>query len=110
MLTERASEIVLAGTVLFICLAGPYSAKAQGEDDQKAIKAGVFINDRPASPKKTPSTSRYKACSKSLNTAIATPPPGTTFVQLGVTIWRFRRSTAADKTKELVEDEEGEPT
>ena len=110
MLTKRASEIVLAGIVLLLCLAGPYTAKAQDEDESKAIKAEVFIKDRPAAPKKTRSTARYKTGSKSPNAANAAPPPGTTFVQVGVTFWRFRRSTAGDKTKELVEEEEGGPT
>jgi hypothetical protein len=110
MLTKRASEIVLAGMVLLLCLAGPYTVKAQDEDDSKAIKAELFIKDRPAAPKKSTSTAKYKAGSKSSTTANATPPPGTTFVQLGVTFWRFRRSTAGDKTKELVEEEEGSPT
>jgi len=30
-----------------------------------------------------------------------------TFAQVGVTFWRLRKSTVADKTKELIEDEEG---
>src|SRR3979490_1304530 len=110
MLTKRPSEIVLAGIVLLLCLAGPYTVKAQDEDNSKAIKADVFIRDRPASPKKTRSTARYKTGSKSSEPANAAPPPGTSFVQLGVTFWRFRRSTAGDKTKELVEEEEGGPT
>jgi hypothetical protein len=29
------------------------------------------------------------------------------FAQVGVTLWRFRPSTSGDKTKELVEEEEG---
>lgn len=110
MSTKRASQMILAGIVLLLCLAGPYAAKAQDEDDSKAIKAEVFIKDRPAAPKKSPSTAKYKAGSKSPNSADATPPPGTTFAQLGVTFWRFRRSAAGDKTKELVEEEEGGPT
>jgi hypothetical protein len=110
MLTKRASEIALAGIVLLLCLAGPYPVKAQDEDDSKAIKAELFIKDRPAAPKKSTSNARYKAGSKSSNAANAVPPPGTTFVQVGVTFWRFRRSTTGDKTKELVEEEEGGPT
>lgn len=108
MLTKRA---FLAIIVPVLCLAGPFAARAQDEDNSKAIKAEVFIKNRPVTPKKPPSTARYKPASKSTNTAnAATPPPGTTFAQLGVTFWRFRRSMAGDKTKELVEEEEGEPT
>ncbi len=38
-----------------------------------------------------------------------TPTAGATLAEVGITIWRFRPSTASDKTKELVE-EEGVPT
>src|ERR1700687_2238391 len=109
MLTKSVSEIVLAGTVLLLCLVAPYPAKAQGEDDSKAIKAEVFIRDRRAAPRKSPSTAKYKPGSKSTNAADAAPPPGTVFAQVGITFWRFRRSAAGDKTKELVEEEEGGP-
>ena len=51
---------------------------------------------------------RYRPAPKSTSNANgATPPPGTTFAQMGVTFWRLRKSTVADKTKELIEDEEG---
>ena len=109
MLTKRAAKIVLSGLVLLLCLAGPYAVRAQDEDDSKAIKAEQFIRERPAAPKKTPFSAKYKTGPKSPNAANATPPPGTTFVQVGVTFWRFRRSTAADRTKELVEEDEGGP-
>ncbi len=110
MLTKRAPEIILAGVVLVLCLAAPYTAKAQDGDESKAIKAEQFIKERPAAPKRTPSTAKYKPGAKSPNEANATPPPGTTFMQVGVTFWRFRRSTAGDKTKELVEEEDGGPS
>ena len=102
MLTSR----VLALPALFICLAGASAVVAQDEDASKAIKAEEFIKERPASAKRTPA--RYKPASKSTSNAnAATPPPGTTFAQMGVTFWRLRKSTVADKTKELIEDEEG---
>ena len=110
MLTKSASKIVLTAIVLFLCLAGPHATRAQDEDSSKAIKAEVFIKDRPASQRRSASTARYKPASKSSSTSAATPPPGTAFAQVGVTFWRFRPSMAADKTKELVEDEEGAPT
>src|SRR5438128_4614291 len=99
MLTNR----VLVLLALFTCLAGASAVVAQDEDASKAIKAEEFIKERPASAKRTPA--RYKPASKS--TSNATPPPGTTFAQVGVTFWRLRKSTVADKTKELIEDEEG---
>ncbi len=100
MLTNR----VLVLLALFTCLAGASAVVAQDEDASKAIKAEEFIKERPASAKRTPA--RYKPASKSTGNA-ATPPPGTTFAQMGVTFWRLRKSTVADKTKELIEDEEG---
>src|SRR5437879_3864013 len=104
MLITRVSGTGLALIVLFLGLACPSAAMAQDEDESKAIKAEVFIKERPAPAKRTPA--RYKPVSKSTSNA-ATPPPGTTFAQMGVTFWRLRKSTVADKTKELIEDEEG---
>jgi hypothetical protein len=108
MLTRRVSEILLVASVLLLFLSAPHAAKAQDEDESKAIKAEVFIKNRPATPRKSPA--RYKPAAKSSAASADTPPPGTTFVQMGVTFWRFRRSTVADKTKELVEEEESGPT
>ena len=85
-------------------------AHAQEEDDSKAIKAEVFIKERPASAKRNRSTGKYRPSAKLANDIQSTPPPGTSFVQVGVTFWRFRPSTAADKTKELVEEEASGPT
>ena len=42
MLSKRLSEIVLAGIVLLLCVVAPCPAKAQDEDDSKAIKAEVI--------------------------------------------------------------------
>lgn len=113
MLIRITLEKVMALVVWFLCLAIPYTVVAQDEDASKAIKAEVFIKQRPttATPKKVFSAARYRPASRPSNTSnVAAPPAGTTLAQLGVTFWRFRPSTAADKTKELVEEEEGEPT
>lgn len=112
MLIKITLEKVLAVVVLFLCLAIPYTVVAQDEDASKSIKAEVFIKQRPATatPKKKPSTARYRPASRPSNAPnAAAPAAGTTLAQLGVTFWRFRPSTAADQTKELIE-EEGEPT
>jgi hypothetical protein len=96
--------------VMFLCLV-PCMAKAQDDADSKAIKAEVFIKDRPTTGSAKRSTVRYRPASKpSRTTNVETPPPGTAFAQLGVTFWRFRPSKAADRTKELVEEEETGPT
>jgi hypothetical protein len=99
--------IVIAAITWLTCTA---FVQAQDEDDSKAIKAEVFIKERPASPKRNRSTGRYKPVTKSTNDVTRIPPPGTSFVQVGVTFWRFRPSNGADKTKELVEEDDGGPT
>ncbi|MEK6337445.1 MAG: hypothetical protein AABM67_21180 [Acidobacteriota bacterium] len=104
MLTKRVA--VKAGVLVVLLLVIPGAIAAQ-EDDSKAIKAGVFMKDRPTG-KKPASTVRYKPKSKAPN--VVSAPAGTSFAEMGITLWRFRRSTAADQTKELVEDEEGAST
>jgi hypothetical protein len=99
--------IVIAAIAWLTCSA---VVQAQDEDDSKAIKAEVFIKDRPASAKRNRTNARYKPVTKSTNDVNQTLPPGTNFVQVGVTFWRFRPSTSADKTKELVEEDDGGPT
>ena len=102
MLTKRGLVLL----ALFICLTSASAVVAQDEDASKAIKAEEFIKERPAATKKP--MGRYRPAPKSTSNANgATPPPGTTFAQMGVTFWRLRKSTVADKTKELIEDEEG---
>lgn len=111
MRTNKAVGTFLAVIAAVLCLACPHAARAQDGDESKAIKAEVFIKNRPATPSPKRSRVRYKPAAKSSTTAVAAiPPPGTTFAQVGVTFWRFRRSTAGDKTKELVEEEEGGQT
>lgn len=108
MLTGRGAQTVLVVALLLLAFGSVYPTAAQDEDDSKDIKAEVFIKSRPA--KGSRSSARYKAAAKSSDPNSNTPPAGTAFAQLGITIWRFRPATAADKTKELVEEEEGEPT
>src|SRR2546427_5883286 len=105
MRDRRTVAVFFMGLVLFFGAASFHSAVAQDEDQSKAIKAEEFIKERPAATKKP--AGRFRPASKSTSNANATPPPGTTFAQVGVTFWRLRKHTAADKTKELIEDEEG---
>jgi hypothetical protein len=108
MFTNDAFRKLLVAIFVGLSFAAGYTATAQDEDESKAIKAEVFIKDRPTKPAARRSTVRYRPAVK-----IATdpnsdvPPRGMSFAQVGVTFWRFRPATAADKTKELVEDEEG---
>ena len=104
---------ILVMIVLLLATGSFRSASAQDEDNSKAIKAEVFIKQRPAkdSLKRTASTARYKRTSKSVGAeSESTLPTGAAYAQLGVTFWRFRPSTSADKTKELVEEDEGAAT
>jgi hypothetical protein len=96
----------LMAICICLSLGAAFPAAAQDEDASKAIKAEVFIKDRKPAPRR--STIRYRPAIKtSTDPNVAVPPAGMTFAQIGVTFWRFRRSNAADKTKELVEDEDG---
>lgn len=104
-MTPRVLLSVLLYSLL-ILVAVPFSALPQDEDDTKAIKAEVFIKSRPV--KTSRSTARYRPTVKKSDNNADVPPPGTAFAQLGVTLWRFRRSNTSDKTKELVEEDDGQ--
>ncbi len=106
MLVSTGNRIAIAFLSLLV-LGTACLIRAQDTDDSKAIKAEVFINARPA--RKIQTTAKYRRTNTSKPTAeLDTPPVGSAFAQVGITTWRFRRSTATDKTKELVE-EDGEP-
>lgn len=108
MLTNDVFRKLLVTLFVGLLLAGGHVIAAQDEDDSKAIKAEVFIKDRPVKPTARKTTVRYRPAVKiSTDPNTDIPPRGMSFAQVGVTFWRFRHSTSADKTKELVEDEEG---
>src|SRR5690242_7822177 len=89
--------------LVFLCLGLTVFVIAQDdEDDSKSIKAERFVKGRPADKAVSPATYRRV---KSLGTA-SVQAKGLDLAQVGITIWRFRPSQAADKTKELVEEEE----
>ena len=99
---------VLGFGLLFLCGG---AATAQEEEGSKSIKAEVFIGNRPLQSSGRRPPARKKPTYKSAQViGSAAPPPGKEFAQVGVTIWRFRPSTSADKTKELVEEEDAPPT
>lgn len=106
---RRATRLPLAlCCCLLTLLAGSFTLAA-AQDEEKGIRAEEFIGTRPAmNPAKRtspPNPARYRTKEKPTvgATVAATPPDGLTFAQVGVTTWRFRKSTAKDKTKELVE-------
>jgi hypothetical protein len=104
MTTRRHFQAILALPVLFLILGAVEIARAQDDDESKAIKAEEFIKQRPAKgPAKSDTRARYKRPPSVAVSAV--PPRGMVFAQLGVTIWRFRDSTATDKTKELIEED-----
>ena len=99
-----------ACTIVMVLSVGDFATALAQEEGSKGIKAEEFIKDRPAKPvggrpvaakKQTYKTSQAAAA------VAAAPPPGKVFAQVGVTLWRFRPATSGDKTKELVEEEEG---
>ena len=76
---------VLGGTAL------PLSA----QDEEKGIKAEVFIANRPKeSSGRRPTGSRKPTYKTSASANAAVPPLGKEFAQVGVTIWRFRPATS----------------
>jgi hypothetical protein len=110
-------NIRLLLSALSVVMVWPFagiSATAQ-EVQTKGIKAEEFIKERPANPagntrgRRTP-PARKPTYKTSETVAAALPPPGKVFAQVGVTLWRARPSTSADKTKELVEEVDSEPT
>jgi hypothetical protein len=93
-----------------LLLVGGGVVMAQDEEGSKGIKAEIFIGNRPQPSGRRP-TARKKPTYKSAQVVSpAGPPPGKEFAQVGLTIWRFRPSTSADKTKELVEEEDAPAT
>lgn len=99
-------------SLLAVVLACPGALSlALAQDGEKSIKAEVFLENRPAdlSPKRA-AVSKKPSYKTSQANNLASPPPGKVFAQVGLTIWRFRPATAADKTKELVEEEDAPST
>ncbi len=97
---------ILASSFALVCAtSGVGAALAQDEDGSKGIKAEEFISNRakPSGPR-TPAIKKPTYRSSQV-TNTAGPLPGKVFAQVGVTIWRFRPSTATDKTKELIEED-----
>ena len=102
--------MLIAGLSLCCAVVQPLAAQEEGS---KGIKAEEFIKDRPAKPGGGRTVPARKPTYKTSQAAAAgstVPPPGRVFAQVGVTLWRFRPSTSGDKTKELVEEGESEPT
>ena len=100
---------ILLGFAVLLGCAGLASSQ---EDGSKGIKAEIFIGNRPLkAATRRPPAARKKPTYKSAQLiSSAGPPPGKEFAQVGVTIWRFRPATSADKTKELVEEVDAPPT
>lgn len=109
MKTRMFSEAVLL-SFLLLCGGVLCSAAAQDDVGSKGIKAEEFISNRPSKPAARRASPSRKPTYKTAQIApAAVPPAGKEFAQVGITLWRFRPATSADKTKELVE-EEGDST
>ena len=106
----KAFVHVLFMVGLFVCMGANGPLVAQEEEGSKGIKAEVFIANRPMESTRRPATRKRPTYKSSQVVSSAGPPPGKVFAQVGVTIWRFRPATSADKTKELVEEEDAQPT
>ena len=103
MLESR--QRIVPALLTLLCLSIPFAVIAQDEDDSKSIKAERFIQNRPADTTSR-STAKYRRVTKSPSAGVSTvQAKDMGLAQIGVTIWRFRPSQTADKTKELVEVE-----
>jgi hypothetical protein len=104
---RRATRLPIALCCsLLVLLAGSFSLAAAQDDQEKGIRAEEFLGTRPAMnpPRRKNETAKYKTTAKlPTTTNVVTPPDGMAFAQVGVTTWRFRKSTTRDKTKELIE-------
>lgn len=96
-------SILVGVTLLNVIL--PSAVRSQ-DDDSKAIKAEVFLKERPINS--SPSKARYRPAVKSTQPPALTPPSGMVLAEIGLTIWRYREAVGTDKTKELVEEDEGQ--
>lgn len=92
---------------LVIAFAAAGLVAGQEQEGSKGIKAEIFIKNRPPDPAPR-RTSRKPTYKSSQVVSLLGPPAGKVFAQVGVTIWRFRPATSADKTKELVEEEDAQ--
>ncbi len=107
MFEKRLPRLLLTVAIVAACSfsVGAFRVVNAQDDESKGIQAEEFITKRPAKNANR-SSARYKPKAKPAEgTSVTTPPPGMAFAQLGLTTWRFRPSTAADKTKELVEED-----
>ena len=103
--------LLLACVVILVFSAGGVSSALAQEEGSKEIKAEEFIKKRPPQPSgRSRIASKKPTYKTSQAMALVAPPPGKMFAQVGVTVWRFRPSTAGDKTKELVEEEGEQPS
>lgn len=103
MIARSVAIGIFVGTTL-LALTLPLQVKSQ-DDDSKAIKAEVFLKERPA--RTAPSKAKYRRV-KSTESVSATPKDGMVAAQMGLTVWRFRPAAESDKTKELVEVDDGQ--
>src|SRR5262245_20708797 len=102
MTARSVATGILIGTAL-LTLILPFRVRSQ-DDDPEAIKAEVFLKERP--PRNVPSRAKYRRVKSTDPTA--TPKEGMVTADIGLTIWRFRPAAGSDKTKELVEVDDGQ--
>ena len=101
MTVRPVLRAMLVGVTLLNVIV-PFPVTSQ-DDDSKAIKAEVFLKERPVNS--SPSKARYRPAVK---LPALTPPSGMVLAEIGLTLWRYREATGSDKTKELVEEDEGQ--
>jgi len=105
MKTKALVQLLLMAGLFGGCGANG-SIVAQEAEGSKGIKAEEFIRNRPSDPAPPRRLAKKPTYKSAQVVTLSGPPPGKVFAQVGVTIWRFRPATSADKTKELVEEED----
>jgi len=105
MTVRPVLKAIFVGVALLNVIIVPFPVRSQ-EDDSKAIKAEVFLKERPTDS--SPSKAKYRPAAKLTQPPALTPPSGMALAEIGLTMWRYREATGTDKTKELVEEDEAQ--
>lgn len=104
----RRFRKTLVSVLVVIGLGSFCAVSAQDEDEDKEVKAQIFINSRQR--RKSGNNARYRRVSKTTVKGIDLSAKDPSLAQIGLTIWRFRPTQANDKTKEIVVEEDEKPS
>jgi len=104
----RKFGITFIGALVVIGLGSFCAIHGQEEDDEKEVKAQVYVNSRQR--RKTGNPAKYRRVSKTTVKGMELSEKDNSLAQIGLTIWRFRPAQASDQTKEIVVEEDEKPS